>query len=98
MHWTVPEDYVPGDYLVKAHSDETNIYYPANGTGIITVIVEPPVPDDGNKTHKDVPSKKNVASKKNIPQDSLERYETGNPIMALLAVLALLGVGIRRRK
>ena len=92
MHWTVPEDYVPGDYLVKAHSDETNIYYPANGTGIITVIVEPPVPDDGNKTHKDIPAKKD------LPKDSLAKYETGNPIMALLAVLALLGVGIKRRK
>ena len=92
VHWTVPEDYVPGDYLVKAHSDETNIYYPANGTGIITVIVEPPVPDDGNKTHKDIPAKKD------LPKDSLAKYETGNPIMALLAVLALLGVGIKRRK
>ena len=92
VHWTVPEDYKPGDYLVKAHSDETNIYYPANGTGIITVIVEPPVPDDGNKTHKDIPAKKD------LPKDSLAKYETGNPIMALLAVLALLGVGIKRRK
>ena len=98
--WKVPKDYKSGKYLVKAHSNETNVYYPADGTGIIKVIENQPVPpvDDGNKTHKDVPSKKNVASKKNIPQDSLERYETGNPIMALLAVLALLGVGIRRRK
>ena len=98
--WKVPKDYKSGKYLVKAHSNETNVYYPADGTGIIKVIENQPVPpvDDGNKTHKDVPSKKNVASKKNIPQDSLKRYETGNPIMALLAVLALLGVGIRRRK
>ena len=35
---------------------------------------------------------------KDLPKDSLKHYETGNPIMALLAVLALLGVGIRRRK
>lgn len=28
VHWTVPEDYKPGKYLVKAHSNETNIYYP----------------------------------------------------------------------
>ena len=50
--WKVPYNYKPGKYLVKAHSNETNIYYPADGTGIITVIVEPPVPDD-NITHNE---------------------------------------------
>jgi hypothetical protein len=94
VDWIIPKDYKAGKYPVKAYSDETNIYYPANGTGIVTVIEEPPVPpiDDGNKTHKD------TSSKKDIPQNSLAKYETGNPILALLAVLALLGINIRRRK
>jgi hypothetical protein len=94
VDWTIPKDYKAGKYPVKAHSDETNIYYPADGTGMVTVIVEPPVPpiDDGNKTHND------TTSKKDIPQNSLAKYETGNPLLALLAVLAFLSAGIRRRK
>ena len=91
--WTIPKDYKPGKYPVKVHSNETNIYYPANGTGIVTVIVdpEPPIPDDGNKTH-------NGTSKKAIPHNSLAKYETGNPIIALIMVLAFLGINIKRRK
>ena len=88
--WKVPLNYKPGKYLVKAHSNETNIYYPADGTGIITVIVDSPVPED-NKTH-------NGTVKKDIPQNSLAKYETGNPIIALLMVLALLSINIKRRK
>ena len=79
--WKIPKDY-KGKYFVKVHSNETNIYYPADGNGTVTVIVDPPKPpiDDGNKTHH---------NKKSIPQNSLAKYPTGNPIIALLMVLAL---------
>lgn len=87
--WKVPLNYKPGKYLVKAHSNETNIYYPADGTDIVTVIVDSPV-DDGNKTRND--------TSKGIPPNSLAKHQTGNPIIALMMVLAFLGIGIKRRK
>ena len=97
---TIPDDYEAGKYPVKVSFDGNNFYYPANGTGTVTVIVDPPVPDeDGNK--KDNQTDKNVTPQKDrkvISQDTLQRHETGNPIMVLLAVLALLGIGIKRRK
>lgn len=91
VDWTIPENYKAGKYPVKVYSNETNIYYPANGTGYVTVIVDSPVLDNGNKTH-------NGTAKKAIPQNSLAKYETGNPIIALLMVLAFLGISIKRRK
>ena len=98
VDWTVPEDY-DGDYKVKVSFDGSTIYYPANGTGIITVIpdnstpvepvhpIEPIEPVENNSTvqHKHV----------EIPTDD---RATGNPILALLMVLAILGVNIKRRK
>ena len=94
--WKVPKDYKPGKYPVKAHSNETNIYYSADGLGFITVIdddEDEPVPpiDEDNKTHNDT-------SKPDVPENSLTKHETGNPLLVLIAVLALLGVNIKRRK
>ena len=84
--WTVPKDYKPGTYPVKVYSNETNIYYPANGTGTVTVIVDHPVD--------------NVTAQKpaDHSKSGLAKHETGNPILVLIAVLALLGVNIKRRK
>ena len=91
--WTIPKDYKAGKYPVKVYSNETNIYYSANGTGYVTVIVDP----QPNPGHNDTPD--NVTPKDVKPvKKGLAKYETGNPILALLAVLALLGVSIRRRK
>ena len=85
VDWTVPLDY-NGDYLVKAFSNETEVYYPGNGTGIITVVpdVQPPV-DNGTVNPK--PAEGTLAS-----------HKTANPIFMLLMVLSLLGIGIKRRK
>ncbi|WP_458402594.1 PKD domain-containing protein, partial [Methanobrevibacter sp.] len=92
VDWTIPEDYKAGKYPVKVYSNETNIYYAANGTGYVAVIVDDvPPTDDENETHSDV-------AKKAVPKEGLAKYETGNPIVALLMVLALLGVSIKRRK
>ena len=68
------------------YSNETNIYYPANGTGTVTVIVGHPVD--------------NVTAQKpaDYSKSGLAKHETGNPILVLIAVLALLGVNIKRRK
>lgn len=97
VKWTVPNDYKAGKYPVKVYSDETNIYYAANGTGHVTVIVEPPVPGHHNKT----PEKPVKPVKKPVKQPvkaGLAKYETGNPIIALLLVVLLLGINIKRRK
>ena len=92
--WTVPKDYKAGDYPVKVSFGGNTHYYPANGTGIVTVIVDPPVPDDHNDTPKNDTPNKDVKP----VNKGLAKYETGNPILVLLAVLALLGVSIKRRK
>lgn len=98
VDWTIPKDYKAGKYPVRVYSNETNIYYSANGTGYVTVIVEPPVPDDKNKTpEKPVKPYKKPAAKQHA-KSGLEKYETGNPIIALLIVLSLLGVNTKRRK
>ena len=85
VDWTIPMDY-KGDYLVKVSYDETEVYYPANGTGVITVIVDEH-PQNGTATPQ-----------KDMPKGTLARHETGNPILALLAVLALLGISVKRKK
>ena len=86
VDWTIPDNY-KGDYLVKVSSNETEVYYPANGIGIITVIV------DNHTAENDT-----VTPNKDIAKNTLARHETGNPIMVLLVVLALLGINIKRRK
>ena len=88
VDWTVPEDY-EGDYLVKVSFDGNDFYYPANGTGIVTVIVEPPAPDNHTSPAKEV---------KSPVKTGLAKYETGNPILALLMVVVLLGIGIKRKE
>ena len=86
VDWTIPMDY-DGNYDVKVSFNGTNCYYPSNGTGIITVIpdVVPPVADDNKTVQKSVDIKS-------------DNKATGNPILVLLAVLALLGISIKRRK
>ena len=91
VDWKVPNNY-NRVYLVKASSNETEVYYPANGTGFITVIpdVEPPAGNDSENPDKD-----NV---KPPVKEGLAKHETGNPLFILLAVLSLLGVGLKRKK
>jgi hypothetical protein len=86
VDWIIPMGY-KGNYSVKVSSNETEVYYPANGTGVITVIVD-------NHTAENA----TVAPHKSIPNGGLARHETGNPIFALLAVLALLGISVKRKK
>ena len=88
VDWTVPEGY-EGDYLVKVSFGGNDFYYPANGTGIVTVIVEPPAPDNHTSPAKEV---------KSPVKTGLTKYETGNPILALLMVVVLLGIGIKRKE
>lgn len=102
VKWTVPKDYKAGKYPVKAYSNETNIYYAANGTGYVTVIVDPVAPgnhtqpkEDNNTQPKD--NKSSVKAKASV-KTGLAKYETGNPIIALLMVVLLLGINIKRRK
>ena len=101
VKWRVPDDY-KGDFKVKVTSDEIDAYYPSNGTGVVTVIPKkPPVPKNDTKTpHKDKAKEKTQHKDKAKPGEktSLAKKETGNPILALLAVLALLGVSINRKK
>ena len=82
VYWIVPEDYVPGDNMGIVTFDGDDVYYSAIGTGFITVIVE--VPQDPE----------NPPVIEEVPMDS---KATGNPLVALLAVLALLGIGIKRK-
>ena len=82
VDWTVPEDYVPGDYMVIVTFDGDDVYYSAIGTGFITVIVEVPQDPENPPVIEEVP---------------MDNKTTGNPLVALLAVLALLGIGIKRK-
>lgn len=82
VDWTVPEDYVPGVYPVLVTFDGDNTYLAANGTGFITVIVEIPQEPENPPVVKEVP---------------MDNKATGNPLVALLAILALLGIGIKRK-
>lgn len=90
VNWTIPEDY-EGNYAVKVSFNGSDIYYPANysgnGIGVITVVpnhVSPVV--DGNET---------AVEHIGIKTDD---KATGNPILALLIVLALLCINTKRRK
>ena len=93
VKWVIPDDY-EGDYLVKASFNGSVIYYPANGTGIITVIVDDE-PDEPAVEPITPVENKTISKQVDIETDD---KATGNPILALLMVLALLGVNTRRRK
>ena len=108
VDWTVPEDY-DGDYDVKVSFNGSVIYYPANGVGIITVIpddstpgepVEPVEPVEPAEPEEPVEPAEPVAKKTAPKQVDIKTDDkaTGNPILALLMVLALLGVNTKRRK
>ena len=71
-----------GNYTVKVSFDGSDFYYPSNGTGIVTVI-----PADVPPVN-DIPIK-HVGTANNA---------TGNPILALLMVLALLGISVKRKR
>jgi len=98
VDWTVPEDY-EGDYDVKVSFDGSAIYYPANGTGIVTVILDNSTPVEPVHPVEPIEPAENKSTAPHehvdIPTDD---KATGNPILALLLVLAILGVNIKRRK
>ena len=86
--WTVPNDY-DGIFAVYVSFDGDNYYLPSNGTGFITVIPDAPVTPVTPVTPEHAPVKENI---------SMDSKATGNPLMVLLVVLALLGVNTRRKK
>ena len=96
VDWTVPEDY-DGDYDVKVSFDGSVVYYPANGTGIITVIPENSTPVEPVEPVEPVSPVENKTTPKQVDIKTDDKA-TGNPILALLMVLALLGVTTKRRK
>ncbi|WP_458402757.1 Ig-like domain repeat protein [Methanobrevibacter sp.] len=110
--WSVPEDY-EGTYEYTVNYPGNDSFLPSNATGFITVTAdkqpvdndtvdpdenqvnndtvnpdEKPVDNDGVTPNKDVKSQK----------ENIAKNETGNPILALLAVLILLGASIKRKK
>ena len=100
--WTIPMGY-EGDYPITASFEGNNIYLPANGTGFITVIPDTPVtPDDPVNPETPVnpdaqvnpETPENPSVKAEVPMDN---KATGNPLIALLMVLALLGIRIKRK-
>lgn len=76
------------------------LQYAANGTGFVTVIEEPDVP--GNNTvpvdpvDSVYPENKSAVPHKHVAIKTDDKA-TGNPIIALIMVLALLGLSIRKR-
>uniref|UniRef100_UPI00388F9DE8 hypothetical protein n=1 Tax=Methanobrevibacter sp. TaxID=66852 RepID=UPI00388F9DE8 len=90
VDWTIPDNY-DGVYPVSVTFDGDDTYLPSNGTGFITVIPDTPVNPDVPVT-PDTPE--NAPAKGKVP---MENKATGNPLIALLMVLALLGVGIKRK-
>lgn len=74
-----------GVHDIQAFYSGDDKYLPNNNTGTIKVL---PLEDHNKTTHKPVKSHKS----------GLACHETGNPIFALLMVLSLLGVCIKRKK
>ena len=89
VDWRVPEDY-NGTYKVIVTFDGDDTYAAANATGVVNVTpdVAPEPVNPSNETA-------NPSVKEKISADS---NATGNPILALLMVLAILGISIKRRK
>lgn len=75
-------------------------YYAANGTGFVTVIEEPDVPGNNTVPVDPVdpvyPENKSAVTHKHVAIKTDDKA-TGNPIIALIMVLALLGLSIRKR-
>ncbi|MBQ7928216.1 MAG: DUF11 domain-containing protein, partial [Methanobrevibacter sp.] len=77
---------------------------PVDTNETVDNVTIPPVP--GNHTHPidegkppvKSPVKPKAVAKKALTKTGLAKYETGNPILALIMVLALFGINIRRRK
>lgn len=87
VDWTVPANYT-GTYNVTASFDGNDTYLGANGTGFIFVSLD-------NNSQVTIQEVNQVQNNVNAMVD---KNATGNPIMVLLMVLALLGINIKRKK
>ncbi len=86
VDWTVPLNY-KGTYDVYAFFEGSDHYLPSNGTGFVNVIPDP------SPVNPSEPS-----NKKPVSEVNMNDKVTGNPLIALLVALALLGVGIKSKK
>lgn len=85
VDWTVPIDY-NGTFNVTASFEGNDTYLAANGTGFIFVSLDSPQStQEGNQIQNNVNA-------------MVDKNATGNPIMVLLMVLALLGINIKRKQ
>ncbi|WP_407416440.1 hypothetical protein [Methanobrevibacter sp.] len=87
VDWTIPDNY-NGTYSVFVLFFGDDTYSSATGIGFITVTPDTPVNPDTPVTPEKSPAKGEVP---------MGTKATGNPLVVLLMVLALLGVGIKRK-
>ncbi|WP_458454952.1 hypothetical protein [Methanobrevibacter sp.] len=108
VSWSIPKNY-DGTYKFTVNYPGNDTFLPSNDTGFITVIPDETPDDNDSVTPNDYPvdeinktqSEKTIETqqkKANAENKNLSENETGNPILVLLAVLALLCVSIKRKK
>ena len=92
VSWVIPKNY-KGDYNVLAYFEGSGHYLPSSGIGFVNVVQNIPKPSkDTNNGDFD------VSNDDEIININTNDKVTGNPIIALLFALALLGVGIKTKK
>ncbi|WP_458405640.1 hypothetical protein [Methanobrevibacter sp.] len=108
VSWSIPKNY-DGTYKFSVNYPGNDTFLPSNDTGFITVIPDDTPDDNDSVTPNDYPvgeinktqTGKTIETQHkegNAENKNLSKNETGNPILVLLAVLALLCVSIKRKK
>ena len=102
VDWTIPDNY-DGTYSLSVTFDGDATHLPANETGFITVIPDTPVTPDAPE-NPETPDASDASENPETPVNhsvkaevSMDDKATGNPVIALLMVLAFLGIGIKRK-
>ncbi|WP_409199330.1 beta strand repeat-containing protein [Methanobrevibacter sp. DSM 116169] len=95
--WTIPEDFKEGTYSIFAEFLGNELYNPSNGTGVLTVIVDPtPGPTPG-PTPSPINNDKDIVDAKTLNTSNMQK--TANPIAILILalIISLIILPLKRR-
>lgn len=101
--WTIPEDAENGtEYEFTATFDGNSKYFASNGTGIVDVLTEEEEPEEEpEEDPEEDPEEPEEEPEEPVEENTVQpapMLKTGNPLIALLATIVFLGIGLKRRE
>ncbi|WP_406533466.1 hypothetical protein, partial [Methanobrevibacter sp.] len=86
--WTIPDDFKEGKYEILVMFDGDDYYAAGNASAFVEVL----------KDNKTIPTDNETTPESKVIQQTLAKHETGNPILALLVILSIIGLIPLKRK